>query len=147
MTAALSGTSSERNTIVRSRKLSPMTTPMNHGRRVAMRSEMSMNAAVEPPTYTCTSDRRTAAGITSLAQPTDEVARRGRLRRRLREHADHRGVAGRVQARLAHGLHVRVLSHRVDDAGERGRPLPAGTSATSSNGPLKPLPKPVPSRS
>ena len=50
MIAAFSGMSIERNTTMSSRKLKPITAPMKNGSRDAMRSEMSMNAAVEPPT-------------------------------------------------------------------------------------------------
>ena len=50
MTAALSGTRIERNTTISSRNDSPTTTPMNSGSRSWIRSPMSMNAAVTPPT-------------------------------------------------------------------------------------------------
>jgi hypothetical protein len=50
MAAALSGTASDRNTIINSRTDSRMTAPTNHGSRLDRWSDRSMNRAVWPPT-------------------------------------------------------------------------------------------------
>ena len=46
----VSGTSTDRNTIISSTKLSPTTAPTNSGSRLATLSDRSMNTAVSPPT-------------------------------------------------------------------------------------------------
>ncbi len=80
ITAALSGTRIERNTTMRSRKLSAITAPMNHGSRDAIRSEMSMNDAVAPPTDTLTSEPGGRRRDDVAAQPRHEITGRLRLR-------------------------------------------------------------------
>ena len=76
MTAALIGTATERNTIISSSTDSTITAPMKYGKREATLSEMSMNVAVCPPTYTLApGPSAIACGITSLTEPVDQ--RRG----------------------------------------------------------------------
>ena len=65
MITALSGTSNERNTTSRSRKLSVKTAPMNSGSRWPITSAKSMLLAVWPPRFTDSPVPAVACGTTS----------------------------------------------------------------------------------
>src|SRR3954470_10406750 len=54
--AAFSGTSTDRNTTMRTRNDNPITAPRNQAIRCCNREETSTVSAVEPVTDTCTSD-------------------------------------------------------------------------------------------
>ena len=93
MTTAFSGTSSERNTTISSRKLSSSTSADEDGSRACRRSLTSSNAAVMPPTWAATPVPAVAAGSVVVAQAVDEVDGRLVLRRGRRERPASRGVA------------------------------------------------------
>src|SRR3954469_3129120 len=64
-TAAFNGTSTDRNTIMRTRNDNPMTAPRNQGIRCCNRDDTSAVIAVEPVIDTSTSAPSTAAGMVS----------------------------------------------------------------------------------
>src|SRR6188508_762579 len=63
--AALIGITIERNTVIKIRKLNPITIRKKIGIRSVIFSSTSTNAAVAPPTYTVVSGVTVVAGITS----------------------------------------------------------------------------------
>src|SRR2546422_10064590 len=69
MTAAFTGTAIERNTAISSRKESPTTTPITHGRRRDRATPASMPAAATPPTSVRTPVPRVAAGAAAPPGP------------------------------------------------------------------------------
>ena len=96
MTAALSGTSTDRKTIISSRNDRPTTAMMKSGSRAESRSLMSMNAAVWPVDV-----GRGARALQRLrqhvvAQVVDERLRGLVLRRGGGDGGEHGGVAGRA---------------------------------------------------
>src|SRR3954453_14192891 len=64
-TAAFNGTSTDRNTTIRTRNDNPMTAPRNQGIRRCKGDETSAVIAVEPVMDTSTSEPPTAFGIVS----------------------------------------------------------------------------------
>ncbi len=137
MMTAFSGTSSERNTSINSRKLRMSTAPMRSGSRPPSQSAKSMLAGVEA------TDLRGHAGGGNdvVAQPVHERRRVGVLRRRGgidlherevvgdRDRVGGRGdTLGRAQ-RLGELGQLRLIARRVPRDGHDDRPVEAGPEA------------------
>ena len=147
MTAALIGTAMDRNTIISSSTDSTITAPMKYGRREAIWSEMSMNVAVGPPTYTAASGTPSiAGGMTSLRS---RWTRSWWLRPAATSVGSTRSTAAVPSALACAGAtdgDVGVGRDRALERVER-RDRRAATRPTRSSGPLKPGPNPSASRS
>src|SRR5438552_3863713 len=147
ITTAFSGTSSERNTTSRRRKLSDSTAPMNSNRRDENRSETSTPAAVNPPTYTLVAESPSATGITCL--------RRLWIRETVRRLCgDELGITW-ITAAAPEGLSCGRLTATTPGVREtsatscdRTATSPGGDNrAASTSGPLEPAPNPLTRRS
>ena len=146
MTAALSGTRIERNTIISSRNDSTITAPMNHGSRAAIWSEMSMNVAVDRRRRPATPVRRRSprgARRCAAAGPARDVAAscgdavgddRGSARR-------CRPALGIARARRACDVRGRRRSRRSSRCQRRRPSSRRRARPTSSSGPLEPGPE------
>ena len=120
MITALSGTTIDRKTTSRSRNDRPSTAPMKSGRRDESTSAKSCDAAVKPADVHGHVGALGRRGDHVGAQVVDQLRRRLVLRRRGREHLDHRGVARRVRDRGAHERHSGHLRQRVVEASDVG---------------------------
>ena len=90
MTTALSGTTTERNTIISSRNDTSSTPPKKSGSRSATPRVMSRFAATIPPTSTVRPVPAVAAGMAVVAQRVDQVLGGLVLRRGGGDHASAR---------------------------------------------------------
>ena len=96
MTTALSGTTTERNTIISSRNDTSSTPPKKSGSRSATPRVMSRLAATIPPTSTLRPVPAIAAGTAVVTQGVDQVCGGLVLRGCGGDHPQDGGVAGLV---------------------------------------------------
>ena len=120
MSAALSGTRIERNTIISSRNDIATTAAMKSGSRLVMRSVRSVTIAW-PVSDTCgVGARRRRPGSTSERRWRTSCVGALVLRRRGRVDGEHRGVAGGVEHRRGDGGDAGIGLQRVVDAVDGG---------------------------
>ncbi len=135
ITAAVSGTTRERNASSRSRKPRPMIVPTNSGSRSPVTAAKSFDTAVTPPTWASTP----AAGMTS--------SRSVSISRSVSTSCGE--VSGTTWMTVTPPTGGAAATWATPSVSSTARTRPAGASpsTTTWSGPLNPGPKPSASRS
>ena len=118
MITAFSGTSSDLNTTISSRKLSSNTSAMKYGSRSCSSALDVVERGGDAADVRGDVGARGRGGQGLAAQAMDQVDRLLVLRRGRREHLHHRGVVLRVELRWAGEGHTGRLRDAVVDGGE-----------------------------